>query len=450
MATTNTTGTAVHDGTGQADIGHDDYSLRRVPDGARYSWGSVAIQRFGQVSALSQFLLGATLGVGMKFWPAVGAITLGAVILEVVAIFVGIAGMREGLSTSMLARWSGFGRYGSALIGLIITISLVGWFGVQNAVFASGLQTLIGGPPLWVWSVITGLLVTVIVVYGFTTMTWTAYVTVPLFIALCVWSISKELTKHSLSSLVSSAPPGVHLTMAAATTLVAGGFIVGAVITPDMTRFNRSVGDVVKQTVIGITLGEYCIGLIGVLLAHAVGSDNVLTIVYSTSGAVGTIILIAATLKINDWNLYSSSLGFVNLADQVFQRKLGRGVSTLVIGVIGTILSAAGILGHFEGFLETLGVAIPPIAGVMVAEYFVVRRWRPALDASRADGKIPSSAPSWVPATIVVWIASSLIGEYVHWGIPALNALVVSVAGYVLAGRLGLTRGVREDACVSA
>jgi cytosine permease len=451
MATTNTTDTAVHDGTGQADIGHDDYSLRRVPEGARYSWGSVAVQRFGQMSALSQFLLGATLGVGMKFWPAVLAITLGAVILEVVAIFVGIAGMREGLSTSMLARWSGFGRYGSALIGLIITISLVGWFGIQNAVFASGLQTLIGGPPLWVWSVIAGLGVTAIVVYGFTSMTWTAYITVPLFIALCAWSIGKELTKHSLSALVSSAAPGVHLSMGAATTLVAGGFIVGAVITPDMTRFNRSIGDVVKQTVIGITLGEYCIGLIGVLLAHAVGSDNVLTIVYSTSGAVGTIILIAATLKINDWNLYSSSLGFVNLADQVFHRRLGRGVSTLVIGVVGTILSAAGILGHFEGFLETLGVAIPPIAGIMVAEYFVVRRWRPALEGSRANGTIPASAPSWVPATLVVWVAASLIGEYVHWGIPALNALVVSFIGYILAGRLGLTKGFgKEEACVSA
>jgi cytosine permease len=451
MATTDSTGTAVRDATGQADIGHDDYSLRRVPDNARYSWGSVAMQRFGQVSALSQFLLGATLGVGMKFWPAVLAITLGAVILEVVAIFVGIAGMREGLSTSMLARWSGFGRYGSALIGLIITISLVGWFGIQNAVFASGLQTLIGGLPLWLWSVITGLLVTAIVVYGFGTMTWTAYVTVPLFIALCAYSIGKELTKHSLGALVSSAPPGLHLTMAAATTLVAGGFIVGAVITPDMTRYNRSVGDVVKQTVLGITLGEYCIGLIGVLLAHAVGSGDVLTIVYSTSGAVGTVILIAATLKINDWNLYSSSLGFVNLADQVFGRKLGRGVCTLVIGVIGTILSAAGILNHFEGFLTTLGVTIPPIAGIMVAEYFIVRRWRPALAAGRSGGTIPASVPAWVPATLVVWVAASLIGQYVHWGIPALNALVVSFVLYVAAGRLGLTRGFgKEEACASA
>jgi cytosine permease len=44
------------------EIGHDDYSLSRVPESERYSWVTVAIQRFGQLSALSQFLLGATLG----------------------------------------------------------------------------------------------------------------------------------------------------------------------------------------------------------------------------------------------------------------------------------------------------------------------------------------------------------------------------------------------------
>lgn len=106
------------------DIGHDDYSLSRVPESERYSWITVAVQRFGQLSALSQFLLGATLGFGMTFWNAFLALTLGAVILEVVAIFVGIAGMREGLSTSVLSRWTGFGRYGSSIIGLVFAVKI--------------------------------------------------------------------------------------------------------------------------------------------------------------------------------------------------------------------------------------------------------------------------------------------------------------------------------------
>src|SRR5205807_223813 len=84
----------------------------RVED--RHHWFVVFLQRFGQLSALSQFLLGATLGFGLDFWPAFWAFTLGAIILEIVSIFTGIAGMREGLSTSLLTRWTGFGRYGSS------------------------------------------------------------------------------------------------------------------------------------------------------------------------------------------------------------------------------------------------------------------------------------------------------------------------------------------------
>ena len=67
-----------------SSVGTDDYALARVPQSARYSWWSVATQRFGQISALSQFLLGATLGFGMDFWSAFWALTLGAVILELV------------------------------------------------------------------------------------------------------------------------------------------------------------------------------------------------------------------------------------------------------------------------------------------------------------------------------------------------------------------------------
>lgn len=180
-------------------VGVDDYALTRVPQSARYSWWSVAVQRFGQVSALSQFLLGATLGFGMGFWEAFLALTLGAVILEVVAVFVGIIGMREGLSTSMLARWTGFGRSGSALIGLAIGISLVGWFGIQSAVSAQGLAALVGVLPEWGWSLVFGLVVTSIVLWGFGSMAWTAYVTVPAFLVLVGWSIISELSRHDVA-----------------------------------------------------------------------------------------------------------------------------------------------------------------------------------------------------------------------------------------------------------
>lgn len=423
-------------------IGHDDYALRRVPRQARYPWFSVAVQRFGQLSALTQFLLGATLGLGMKFWDAVLAITLGAIILEVVAILVGIAGQREGMSVTVLARWTGFGRYGSLLISLVIAVALIGWFGVQNEVFAQGLHALVGGPPVWVWAIGAGLAVTAIVVYGFISMAWIAYITVPAFVALAGWSIVAELRDHSLTNLLSSAPAGPPLSVTAATTLVAGGFIVGAVITPDMTRFNRSAADVIKQTVVGITLGEYVIALIGVLLAHALRTGDVIAIVTSTSGAIGTIVLIAATLKINDWNLYSSSLGMVNAIDTTTGFKVNRVYVTIVFGVLGTLLSAAGTLDNFVDLLILLGVAIPPIGGIMAAEYFVVRQWSDQLAEGRATDTMPSSSPALVPATLVVWLIAFLIGKYWDWGIASLNALVFAFFAYIAVGKLGLTKAI--------
>ncbi|NMP24229.1 purine-cytosine permease family protein [Sulfobacillus harzensis] len=414
----------------------EDYPLSRVPKDARYGWFSVAVQRFGQLSALSQFLLGATLGFGMSFWSAFWALTLGAVVLEVVSIIIGIAGQREGMSTSLLARWAGFGRYGSAIIGLVVAISLVGWFGIQNAVFAAGLQQLIGGPPLWLWSILAGVAVIAIVTYGFLSMGWTAYVAVPLFLILSGWAIVVGLSHHSFNHLVAMAPPGPHLSLGAGTTLVAGGFIVGAVITSDMTRFNRRAGDVVKQTVLGITLGEYAIGLVGVLLAHAVKSSNVVAIVYSTSGFIGTVILIMATLKINDWNLYSSTLGIVNAIDTLFGKKVSRMRTTWVIGGIGTILAAGGILQHFEGFLTILGVAIPPIAGIMLTDYWLLKRSREELDRSRAADRVPDHMETINWPMVVSWVGSFLIGYFVHWGIQSINALVAAIVLYWVLSQL--------------
>src|SRR5882757_6629687 len=400
---------------GSGHVGVDDYALARVPLSARYSWWSVAVQRFGQVSALSQFLLGSTIGFSMTFWGAFWAFTLGALVLELVSIGVGIIAAREGLQTSVLTRWTGFGHGGSAVIGVAIGISLIGWFGVQSGVSAEGLVTLIGGLPAWAWSLVFGLV---------------------------AWSIGRELLGQQLGPLLSAAPPGPPMSLLQGTTLVAGGFIVGAVITPDMTRFNRSSADVVKQTVLGFTVGEYLIGMSGVLLAHAVRSDDVITIVTSSVGWVGTLVIILGTCKINDWNLYSSGLGVVNFVSTVFGRRVNRGVATLLLGVLGSLLAAGGILAKFTGFLILLGVSFPPIAGIMVAEYFVVKRWRPELEASRAVGELPASAPTWVPATLVIWLASALLGGLVGWGLPSINSLVAAFLLYVVAGKLGLVRGV--------
>lgn len=88
----------------------DDFALSRVPLSARKAWFPISVQRFGQVSALSQFLLGSTLGYSMTFTDAFLAILIGSIIIEVIMCVVGIIAQREGLNTALLARWTGFGE----------------------------------------------------------------------------------------------------------------------------------------------------------------------------------------------------------------------------------------------------------------------------------------------------------------------------------------------------
>ena len=420
----------------------DDFALSRVTPSARKPWFPIAVQRFGQVSALSQFLLGATLGYSMTFGEAVIAFLLGSILLEVIMCIIGIIGQKEGLNTALLARWTGFGEVGASLVGLAIGISLIGWFGIQSGISAESLESLLPGVlPTWAWSLIFGLIVTAIVAVGFGGMQWLANVTVPLFLILVGWSVVSELSRHSLIDLINSPAPGPTMSIWQGTAVVAGGLIVGAIITADMTRFNRSPQDVIKQTVVGVTLGEFVIGLAGVLLAHAAASGNIVAIVTSSVGLVGLIIVLTGTLKINDWNLYSSSLGLLNFVSTAFNKGLPRVTTTIVLGIVGSLLAAGGILNNFVPFLLVLSVAFPPIAGIMVAEYFIVKKWRGQLDATRTQGTLPATAPRFVPATIVIWLIASLVGYFVTWGIPAISSLIVSMVLYVIAGKLGWVRG---------
>ncbi|PLR76713.1 cytosine permease [Bacillus sp. V3-13] len=405
----------------------DDYSLSRVPQSARLPMWDIMLVRVGALATLSQFMLGAALGYGMTFWQAFWAMFFGSVILQVISFLIGYAGAKEGLSTSLLSRWTGFGRYGSSIIGTVIAICTIGWFGVQNSVFANGLVEATDGKlTLPVAAAITGIGVTILVIFGFKLLSITAKVAVPAFLLVVGFGIYQVLSDHSIISLMSTQPPGETLSLGVGATMVAGGFMIGAVITPDFSRFARNGKDVFWMTTIGTIVGEMGVGMVAVLMAHAAKTSDVVSIMLQTSGWLGAAVVVFSTVKINNLNLYSSSLGFTNIIDSVFKVKLNRGIVTLVIGVIGTVLSILGILDRFVDFLVLLGIMIPPIAGIMVVDYFILKTYRTALDESRKNGTLPGEPERLNPVTLVAWMAGFAGGYFITFGIPSINSLLIS------------------------
>lgn len=411
----------------------DDYSLSRVPMSARTPMWRVLVIRLGSLACVSQLMLGAALGYGMTFWDAVTATLLGSLLLSAVSYALGAAACREGLSTSLLSRWAGLGKIGSSIIGGVIAIALLGWFGVQNSVFAEGLHQATGMFNIQIWAFITGILVTVIVVYGFKLLSFTANISLPLFMFAVLIAVVHLLSGHDIGTLINAAPAGEPLPLAVATTMVAGGFMIGAIITPDISRFMRSEKDVFWMTVIGIFVGELSMNLLAVLMALAVRSSDVVTIMLSLAGWIGATIVIFSTIKLNDLNLYSSTLGITNMLNALFNIKLNRVTATLIIGIFGTVLSVLGIINYFINFLVLLGVAIPPVAGIMIVDYFILKRNRKVLDETRAKGTLPTECEVWNPISMVAWVLGFLVGQFVtNFGIPAVNSLLVGAIAYYL------------------
>lgn len=442
---------------GRHALDHDDHTLVRVPDRDRYPWWQTALQRLGQLSALGQFALAAMLGMGMRFVDALLAIVIGCALLETVAVLLGIAGMREGLSTSLLARWSGFGSRGSILVGLAVIVSLTGWFAVQTEAFAAGLHSYLPDVGLRTLSLVAGLMITLIVVRGFAAMTRVAAVAVPVFVALAAFTSLRELQRHGVAEVLSAGPAGPPISLTMGTTIVVGGYIVGAVMSPDLCRYNRTARDVVTQTVLSVTLGYLFIGSLGVLLAHALkvgvlaDVPQVLGAVQSGFGLVGVALLVASVLPVNGWNLYPSSLAVVNAVHAVRGLRLRRGMMALVFGVAGSVLSSLGWSDRYQAFLIELGAVFPPVAAIMIADYYVLQTWRPELDESRARGVLPGYAPAWVTGGLLAWVAGyvvaspHLLGRWLDLGIPALTSFVVAFGAYLLAARCGLAGKGRDD-----
>ncbi|GKX48940.1 purine-cytosine permease family protein [Pectobacterium carotovorum] len=413
----------------------DDYPVSRVPLSVRLPFLNVALVHIGMLTALDQFMLGAVLGHSMTLSQAFLAIFIGSAIFGVVTVGLGYAGMKEGMSGSLLARWCGFGRIGSVLIGLVIAVSLIGWFGVQNAVFAKALNFAMADKLGFGWSAaLSGIALTLLVAFGFRALRFTAKIAVPMFVIVVGYISIMTLSGHNIAELIASAPNGEAISISAGATMVVGGCIVASLITPDMTRYSQKGKHVFWMTMLSIIVGEFMVNGLAIIIARALNTADVVTIMSQAAGGIGLIAVIFSTLRVNDINLYSSSLGIANAIEGVTGKKLRYVSITLVIGVIGTLLSVAGILDRFIDFLTLLGVLFPPIIGVMLVDYYILRTHKTLLETSRAEGQLPDSAQTpligW-PA-IIASTVGAIVGLAFEWGVPAFNSLLAASLLYLI------------------
>jgi cytosine permease len=386
----------------------EDYSLRPVPSGQRRSWFNIAVVWIGVAIVLSALLRGMMVGMGLGSVKAVLlAYLIGEGLLIGVMMLTGFVGAKQGLSTPLLARRP-FGERGALLISVCLALAFMGWFGVQAGLFAETIVVYVKTSiSVSVLALGSGMLMMIPAVFGFRGLKTLSWAAVPPMVAVFLYAAFKmgfrflpaaDLTRLAQNHLPAAYPLG----LGEAASVIAGGFIVGAVTSADIFRYARPrFRDILYAATLSMGVSA-AMQLVGSGLAMRTGLYHeqlprlIISPDYAGLGVIGFLAIGFAQWTTNDSNLYSSVLAF----NTIF--RWTRWKLAVVVGMSASLLAAWGILSRLELFLGLLSIAVGPIGGIIVADYYVLR--------SRAGKSTELRARSWNPIALAAYGLSVLVG----------------------------------------
>lgn len=404
----------------------DKYEIK---ESERQSWLSLAMIWTGSMICIPCLMIGGVLGSGLSLSGVILAVLAGYGIVCLYMCLVGMESCDTGLPTVSMAS-AVLGEKGAQfIISLMLAIACVGWFGIQSAVCGESFSVMVADftgfeIPSWISSIFWGLVMLLTAVYGYNGLKILNFIAVPALLIVLAYSMFLALSGGGLETIKTFSPSS-QMSFISAVSMVVASFALGGVISGDYSRYAKSRKDVVKSTVLGVFPSGMVMMLIGAILSIVTGQYDI-SLVLAAVGvpALGLVALVLATWTTNVTNAYSGGLAVSNLfgfGEDRFK------VSCAVAGVIGTILAAAGLLSEFEFFLNILSALIPPIAGVMIASYWILGKGRKENLRQKEGWYIPgiiSFAAGAVVAYVTGSIAVFLIGP--------VNGIVVSMIVYVV------------------
>ena len=353
-------------------------------------------------------------------------------------------GPKHGIPFPVLLR-SSFGTTGAKLPAILRGLVACGWFGIQTWVGGSAIYVIVNaitgdsivGSPLPFLGIDLGQTLCFLafwalhiwfIAHGTESIRWLETYAAPFLLAmglaLLAWAYFKAGGFGEMLSAPSQFIPGGEregqfwIVFWPGLTAMVGFWATLALNIPDFTRFAKTQKDQVVGQALGLPLPMALFAFIGVAVTSAT------VVIYgeaiwdpvqlaSRMGGVGVVIaliaLVIATLTTNlAANVVAPANGFSNLHPRAISFKMG-GYITAAIGIAmfpWKLLETAGtyIFTWLIGYSALLG----PIAGIMMADYFLIRRTRLSHpDLFRGDG-IYSFGSGWNPAGIIALIVGVL------------------------------------------
>lgn len=363
------------------------------------------------------------MAMGLNLKDAIIAALVGNLVLSLYGGLIGMAGAKEGVATSMLARHS-FGREGSKIISLVLALSMGGWYAVQVGFFGDTIAAMFPQAGFitnkYVAAFWGGILMLLSAYFGYKGLSMLSKIAIPLILITSIVGIVAAVNQTGSFSALASMEPASNIGIGAGIVMVVGSFAGGASAQADITRYAKTPKAAWIATLIGYMAANVFIIIAGFITNMATGAGDLPAAMLSLGlGFPALIVLIGAQWTTNDNNLYTSALGFRNIFN------IEKSKITIIVGVTATIIGALGLSNYFTSWLNILGIGLPPMAGIIVADYFVIAK-------QHYDFESGTKYCRWNLIAFGSWIIACVFGYFVTWGIASINTMVVGFVAYVI------------------
>jgi NCS1 family nucleobase:cation symporter-1 len=448
---------------------------------AQRTWGTynyIALW-FSMSMEVTTYMLAATLIAGGMNWKqAVLTILLGNLIVLIPMLLNAHAGAKYGIPFPVFVR-APFGPVGANVPALLRAAVACGWFGIQCWIGGQAIAAMVGvlspaltGSQPVLWTCFLGFwLLNMIVVYrGVESIRFLQSFSAPLMAVLSLTLLVFMYHKAGGLGPMLNAPSSFHSNgefmraFVPALTGMVGYWATLSLNIPDFTRYAKSQDSQIFGQAFGLpvamtlyaSLGIACTSASAAVFGHPIWNPVELLGKFHQPlvAFLAMIGLLVATLNVNiGANVVGPSNDFANLAPKYISFRTGG----LITGLLGIAImpwrlmsSSANFAGWLVGYSGLLG----PVAGIMVADYFLLRHRQLIVGDLYRRGGLYEYGRGINPRAIValvVGVAVAVVGQFVaplHWlysGAWFVGFLLAAGVYFLLMQGAAIRRTVPEE-----
>jgi cytosine permease len=332
--------------------------------------------------------VGGTLGEGFGLKTSIMIAVIGSSILTAYASVLGLIAQRTGENFAMLIVHP-FGTIARRIPVTLFAILEAGWLAVALGITSRAFY-LVTNVSEKLWIIIFTLIFTSTAFLGIKHMSRLSLFAVPLLtiivIIAAVFSFKGAGGATDPFIFIPDNPIPWYIGL----NLAVGSFILSTTTSPDIFRFARSSKDVIITAIAGFIGGSLIFLVCGSIAASAYGNwDVAQNLMTAGLAAPGVFMIILNTWTSYDTGLYTAALEMGVIT------KYPRIVWTIGLAIIACLAALIGIYYLIVEWLTLLSIIIPPIGGILMADYLILKR-------RRANEKINIvGIISWVIASII-------------------------------------------------